>query len=89
MKCPNCGKEIEDKDSNFCIYCGTKLKENCNCWIKNGSYNCGESNCPGYGLFRLEKRVADLEKQIKSQLIRKENYSDEIVKKITESLENI
>lgn len=25
MKCPNCGKEIAE-DSQFCEYCGTKIK---------------------------------------------------------------
>lgn len=54
MKCEACGKENKET-ANFCKYCGSKLKEVCNCWIKKDNYNCGESSCPGYGLFRLER----------------------------------
>lgn len=54
MKCKKCGREITETD-NFCACCGTKLKEVCECWVKKGNYTCGESNCPGYGLFRIEK----------------------------------
>lgn len=54
MECKNCGKE-NNESANFCTYCGSKLKDECNCWIKKGNYNCGESSCPGYGLFRLER----------------------------------
>ena len=55
MKCPKCGKEAK-AESNFCTYCGTKLQETCNCWVnKKGNYNCGESSCPGYSLYRIEK----------------------------------
>lgn len=54
MRCGVCDTQCED-NSNFCSKCGAKLKEICNCWLKKGNYNCGEKNCPGYGLFRLEK----------------------------------
>lgn len=55
MKCRICGHETKETD-NFCIICGTKLKDECRCWLKKGdSYDCGESNCPGYGLFSVEK----------------------------------
>ncbi|HBC98711.1 MAG TPA: hypothetical protein DC053_03915, partial [Lachnoclostridium sp.] len=55
MRCKKCNSEVQDQD-NFCMYCGSKLKETCNCWIKKkDNYDCGESSCPGYGLFRLEK----------------------------------
>lgn len=59
MTCPNCKSEIFDKD-NFCAHCGKKLKDACNCWVKKqDNYNCGESSCPGYGLFRIEKLKAE------------------------------
>lgn len=58
--CPNCGNiEITEND-NFCIICGSKLKSTCNCWVKKkDNYDCGESSCPGYGLFRIEKSRID------------------------------
>ena len=54
MKCQHCGVGVEDTD-NFCTNCGSKLREYCNCWIKNKIYNCGEKKCPGLGLFALEE----------------------------------
>lgn len=56
IKCSSCGKEISTK-ANFCKYCGAKVKNTCAyCWVrKKDNYSCGESNCPGYKLFRLEK----------------------------------
>ncbi len=58
MKCPQCGSEnIKEKD-NFCGECGKKLKQICDCWIKKGSYDCGEDSCPGYGLFVKEAKNA-------------------------------
>lgn len=56
IKCKSCGKAISEK-ANFCKHCGTKVKEVCNfCWVrKKDNYNCGESNCPGFGLLLLEK----------------------------------
>lgn len=55
MKCPNCGEKIQ-KESNFCVKCGMKLKKVCKCWvIKKGNYDCGKDSCPGYGLFKIEK----------------------------------
>lgn len=50
MKCPKCLKEIKDNNDNFCKECGAKLRETCNCWMKNKPYNCGRSICPGYSL---------------------------------------
>lgn len=55
MICHKCKEENRD-DANFCKSCGEKLKESCHCWVnKKDNYNCGESSCPGYGLFRLIK----------------------------------
>lgn len=55
MKCSKCEKE-NDSCCNFCVFCGTKLKSTCRCWVKKkDNYNCGESSCPGYGLFKIEK----------------------------------
>lgn len=60
MKCKSCGT-LNHEDSNFCINCGIKLRDKCNCWVKKqDSYDCGESNCPGYGLFKLEKFKAQV-----------------------------
>ncbi len=50
MKCTKCG--YINKDSNFCINCGSKLKEVCNCWIKKEPYNCGEEQCPSYRIYK-------------------------------------
>lgn len=49
-------RESEDSD-NFCQNCGKKLNETCKrCWVlKKDNYNCGESSCPGYGLYRILK----------------------------------
>lgn len=55
MECKECKAE-NDKKSNFCIYCGSKLKKICNCWIKKEPYNCGEKRCPSY---RLLKKIID------------------------------
>lgn len=55
IKCSVCGN-TESGDSNFCTKCGSKLKENCKCWLKKGDiYNCEKSKCPGYALFNIEK----------------------------------
>ena len=59
VKCPNCGNESNRNEANFCKVCGTKLGYICRCWLKNGdSYDCGESSCPGYGLFLLDLKQA-------------------------------
>lgn len=56
MKCPNCNNEQIQQGDNFCIICGAKLKKTCKCWVnKKDNYDCGESSCPGYGLFKNEK----------------------------------
>lgn len=59
-RCPSCGRKVPPQ-ANFCRYCGSKIRETCNyCWVrKMDNYNCGESSCPGYGLFRLEKHKAE------------------------------
>ena len=57
MNCPYCGREIKEED-NFCGSCGRRLKAKCICWIKKGSYDCGEDSCPGYELFAKEARNA-------------------------------
>ncbi|EPD59177.1 hypothetical protein HMPREF1215_00785 [Coprococcus sp. HPP0074] len=49
MKCHKCGNSKIEKEDNFCVACGAKLKKTCNCWvIKKKNYNCGENSCPGY-----------------------------------------
>jgi len=54
MKCKKCEGVVSEED-NFCAACGTKLRKMCNCWIKKDNYDCGESSCPGHGLYKLEK----------------------------------
>lgn len=68
MKCPHCSSDrVTDKD-NFCGFCGKKLKKVCNCWIKKGSYNCGEDSCPGYELLIKEaKNASQAHNQSQSQ----------------------
>ena len=58
MKCPHCGSDRITEKANFCGSCGKKLKTVCNCWIKKGSYNCGEDSCPGYELLVKEAMIA-------------------------------
>lgn len=50
MKCLKCNYENID-NSNFCVKCGNKLKEKCNCWIKEEQYNCEQEECPSYKLY--------------------------------------
>lgn len=54
MKCPHCNKAVSNKD-NFCGFCGKKLKQECSCFVKKGTYNCRLDKCPGYGLYEIEK----------------------------------
>lgn len=54
-KCSDCGK-LNPAEYNFCKYCGKKLVEICDCWVKEKPYNCGQSKCPGRRLFLIEKR---------------------------------
>ena len=57
MKCKKCGYENK-KEANFCIYCGNKLKDACNCWVKKkDNYDCGESSCLGYDLLVKEVKM--------------------------------
>lgn len=58
MECPYCGSDKVKEKDNFCGHCGKKLKKTCNCWIKKGSYNCGEDSCPGYELLVKEVKNA-------------------------------
>lgn len=56
MKCPSCGGEVQDV--NFCRHCGKKLKDVCDCWVKEGPYDCGHEKCPGRsGLALIELRA--------------------------------
>ena len=48
-KCPHCGKAI-GADWNFCEKCGGKVKDTCDCWVLNKTYDCGQAKCPGYKL---------------------------------------
>ncbi len=54
MNCKVCGTENKD-DFNFCRKCGTKLKDECMCWVKKEPYNCGKDNCPGYSFYKKVK----------------------------------
>lgn len=55
MKCPMCNALVSEKD-NFCQVCGAKISTTCHCWVKGkDNYKCGESSCPGYRLFEIEK----------------------------------
>ncbi len=49
--CPKCEAKNRPR-ANFCKKCGAKLREVCNCWVKKGPYNCGQSECPGHRLFQ-------------------------------------
>ena len=66
---------LKDK-ANFCPYCGAKLHENCQCWVKKHEYNCGYDKCPRYNLFGLEKEESKFycinEKELKKC---KENFA--------------
>lgn len=53
-KCSYCGRE-QPIGNNFCGYCGIKVSEICDCWVKEKPYNCGRSKCPGIRLFLIEK----------------------------------
>ncbi len=53
VRCPICGTRC-GLQSNFCKSCGAKIRAVCDCWIKKEPYNCGQSKCPGYRLFREE-----------------------------------
>lgn len=41
MICIECGNEKIESEDNFCVVCGTKLKEICKCWVlkKDNYYN--------------------------------------------------
>ncbi len=55
-KCPECKATVKET-FNFCPKCGSKIETVCHrCWVKKqDSYICGETNCPGYDLFNIEK----------------------------------
>ena len=55
-KCPECNATVKET-FNFCPKCGSKIETVCHrCWVKKqDSYSCGETNCPGYDLFKTEK----------------------------------
>lgn len=56
MQCSNCKNTEISEEDNFCVMCGTKLREICKCWVVNqNNYNCGENSCPGYNLFKTRK----------------------------------
>lgn len=52
--CPSC-RATDNTLSNFCKFCGIKLREVCNCWIKKKPYDGGHEKCPSYRLFQEEK----------------------------------
>lgn len=52
--CSHCGRE-QPAGTNFCGYCGNKVSEICDCWVKEKPYNCGLDKCPGIRLFSIEK----------------------------------
>lgn len=59
--CKKCGAENAN-DNNFCEKCGEKLGSTCKCWVnQKDNYDCGESSCPGYGLWRISKHKMDVE----------------------------
>lgn len=75
MKCPHCGSDRITEKANFCGSCGKKLKTVCNCWIKKGSYNCGEDSCPGYELLVKEAKIASQARsRTQSQTGEREEY---------------
>ena len=47
VKCKKCGWTEHREEANFCMMCGSKLNEVCNCWVKKCRYSCGENTCPG------------------------------------------
>ena len=51
LKCQNCKTQNND-ENNFCFNCGTKLRKECNCWVKKEPYNCERGKCPGYRLYK-------------------------------------
>ena len=51
MECLKCKYKNSDY-ANFCVMCGSKLNEICNCWIKKEPYNCGKEQCPSYRLYK-------------------------------------
>lgn len=57
-KCRNCGAEVS-QTANFCPHCGFRQHDLCDCWIKKEPYNCGQSKCPGYRLFQMEKHKSN------------------------------
>lgn len=49
MICPQCNNTRINKEDNFCVACGAKLKKTCKCWVlKKDNYDCGKNSCPGY-----------------------------------------
>lgn len=49
-RCAKCGAQVPES-SNFCPYCGGKLREVCNCPWLGRPHNCGNEECPGLGIF--------------------------------------
>lgn len=60
LKCGSCGTE-NPQSANFCRRCSAKLRMVCDCWVKKQPYNCGQDQCPGYGLFKILKDRAAAE----------------------------
>lgn len=55
-KCPECNATVKET-FNFCPKVEVRSKQYAiGDWVKKqDSYSCGETNCPGYDLFKTEK----------------------------------
>lgn len=58
--CKSCGRiYVDDGMTNGCSQCGTKLRNYCNCWLKNGEiFDCGFVDCREFLHSILEEVMA-------------------------------